>query len=47
MIGTPIVEKKIERETKARLKAIEEEKARCQRERELELERQISEYAGV
>ena len=47
MIGTPIVEKKVEAETKARLKAIEEEKARRQRERELELERQISEYAGV
>lgn len=47
MIATPLVEKKLVRETKARLKAIKEEEQKRQLASELELERQITELAGV
>ena len=47
MIATPIVEKKFKRETQARLAAMEKERGERQSEREKELEREISELAGV
>ena len=47
MIATPIVEKKFKRETQARLAAMEKERGERQSEREKELEREISDLAGV
>lgn len=47
MIATPILEKKFQTETNNRRKAMEEENKKCQKDREKELEKEISKFVGI